>query len=206
MKKNGVLFLLLICMLTACNQQVTNGSDKDIISSNGEDNDNDLYGLHDIPDEFLTISADKTVFDGNGITFSVPSDWKCSMLNAEDGSAYYFRHPEWGEKCEFSFLLTFAELFSGERTEQEYAEYLAFGKRENVQIDSFTREKVGGYTCRQVVSSYSLENTEFVRIDCNYIIVGHKLYHFIIEYPAAERATFEPIFNSIIHSIEFKTE
>ena len=180
----------------------------DAIEANSSATEEDFfapYTMIEISDERIKISNNKKVFSDLGITFSFPVDWIGMALNAEDASIYYFRHPELGEKCEFSFELSFTELFSSERNEQEYLEYLTFDKREKVKIDSFTKEKVGGYQCRKVVSSYSLENTEYIRIDYAYVIVGLKLYDFAIEYPASERETLQPIFDSIINSIKFKT-
>ncbi len=226
MKKIVGLFLslCLIFLFTACNQSVTTSSNSNIISSNTGSNiisnpqntedievNNPTMGeatntISEISEELFTKSDDKKTFNEGNITLTVPIDWECKVLSGEDGKSYFFRNPKLDKKCELSFGITFTELFTGEFTEEEYLEYLTFDKRENVKIDSFTKGKVGGYKCRKVVSSYLFENTEYIRVDYNYVIVGFRLYNFIIEYPASQHETFETIFNSIINSIEFKTE
>lgn len=204
MKKIGVLFLLLICMLTACNQQVTNGSDKDITSSNGEDNDNDIYGLHDIPDEKFLIIENRKTFNELGVSVTVPIDWRCMESNGEDGNTYFFRDPKLGEKCQFVLSVTGSEYLN-ERTEKEYLEYLICIAGKDAQINSFTKEKVKGYESTKIVSSYSLDNTNFIRIDFDNIVVGVRCYDFTITYPASENETFDDVFESILNSVKFQS-
>lgn len=228
--RKTILFILLFCllfMLSACRQSTTpsdtqsgtisDSSDRNVKSNlqstedtkadnstTGNETD-DPYPISKIPEEQFTKSEHNKTFNGGNITLTVPIDWEGKMLSAEDGSSYFFSHPDLGEKCEFIYSLTFAELLSEKRTEKEYSDYLS-DIHKNVKIDSFTSEKVGGYQSTKIVSSYSSENTEFVQIDYDYVIVGSRLYHFTITYPASEYETVEPVFESIMNSIRFKVD
>ncbi len=212
MKKITVLFLLLIFSLTACKQpSIPSYTQSDTISDNKnvsttsskEDEINAAYTLQDVSDERITTVDNKKVFDHLGITISVPKEWRCMEVNGEDGSSYFFRHPELGEECQVALSITGFEYLN-ERTQKEYLEYLSDVVGKNVKINSFTKENVGGYDSTKIVSSYSSGNTDFIRIDYDNITVGVRLYDFIITYPASEKETLEPIFNSIVNSIGIK--
>lgn len=209
MKKTLLLFLsfCLICTLAACKQPSippdTSSDNKNInsTSSNGEINSD--YALKDISDERITIVDNKKFFNHLGIIINVPKEWRCLELNGEDGSSYFFRHPELSKKFQVALSVTGVEYLK-DRTQKEYLDYLCDILGKDVKIDSFAKEKVGGYDSTKVVSSYSLENTNFIRIDYDNITVGVRLYKVTITYPASEKETLEPIFNSIMDSVEFK--
>jgi len=48
-----------------------------------------------------------------------------------------------------------------------------------------------------------LENTEFIQVNYEYLVVGNRLYRFSIHYPATEKQTAQPAFESILNSIAF---
>lgn len=218
MKKFLLLFLLLIFMLSACTQPPTPTNNRSDLVSNGtqssnaeskeenKEENNDPYPLNDISDTKITVTENEKVFSHSGVTISLPIDWICKELNAEDGSCYFFRHPELNDKCEIIYEVTAAELLGKKRTEEEYLEYLSYDNHKDVKIDSFTEEKVGGYNSTKIVSSYLLDNTKFIRIDYDYIIVGFKLCSFTITYPVSEADNIEPVLDSIVNSIKLKED
>jgi len=180
----------------------TNGSDA---TSTTAETVYDPYPIHEIDDDRITVDGDKKTYTDIGITVSIPVDWTCLEINGEDGSSYFFREPELGDKCEFSFWLFFSELFTYERTtEEEYLKLFSSYDMTDVEIISFTKETLSGYSCTKVVTSYSSEGTEYIRIDYDYVITGVRWYDFSITYPAAEKDTYEPVFESIVNSIELR--
>ena len=208
------LSFCLICMLAACKQPSTLSNtpsdtisyNKDTIAtSSKEDEFHTAYTLKDVSDERITIVDDKKIFEHLGITMSIPMEWKCMETNGEDGSTYFFHHPELSEKCQIVLSITSVEYLN-ERTQEEYLAYLSDIVGKDVKINSFTKEKVNGYDSAKIVSSYSSKNTNFIRIDYDNITVGVKLYDITTTFPKSEKQTFEPIFNSIVNSIEFKVD
>ncbi len=214
MKKITALFLLLMFILIGCKQPskpsntqseaISDSASQNATSSN-EQETNDPYGLHDISDERITVSENKKTFNGLSISLSVPADWKCMVRNGEDGGYYFFQNPTLGEKCQLILSITGSEYLNN-RTEDEYLTYLTdTEKGHDVKINTFTKEKLDGYDGRKVVYTYKSENTEFIGIDYNNIVVGARLYDFSITYPASESETYDDIFKSIIDSVKFKT-
>lgn len=214
MKKILLLLVLfcLICTLAACKQpSITSDATSNVLSDNKtihittsskEDTTSSDYTFKDISDKRITTIDNKKNFVYSGIAISFPTEWKCTESNGEDGSSYFFSHPQLSKKCQFAVSITSVEYLN-ERTQNEYLEYLYDVVGKDAKIKSFTKEKFNGYDCTKIMSSYSSENTQFVRIDYNNIAVGIRLYNFIINYPSSEKETFEPIFNSMVNSIEF---
>lgn len=201
-------------MLSACKQppSPTNNQSDSLLNGTQSNNsvtekeNNNHYQLHDVSDEKITIAENKKVFSDSGITISLPINWNCKELNAEDATSYFFRHPELNDKCEFIYEVTSTEFFSKKRTEEEYLEYLSYDNHKDIKIDSFTEEKVGGYNSTKIVSFYSFENSKFIRIDYDYIVIGVRLYSFTITYPVSEADDLASIFDSIVNSIKFKDD
>ncbi|MBQ3562020.1 MAG: hypothetical protein IJD71_00620 [Clostridia bacterium] len=224
MKKITVLFLLLIFMLAACKQPnlpSNNESDTildnvdssvisvpqntDAIEANSSATEEDFfapYTMIEISDERIKISNNKKVFSDLGITFSFPVDWIGMELNAEDLSSYSFRHPKF-ENARFDYSKTGAAYLYDVPNEDEYIKELP-DNLENLRIHSFMKNTLSGYECTKVVYSYTSEDTEFIHINYEYVIVGFSWYTFSIKYPSAQSETYEGVFESIVNSIVIK--
>lgn len=159
------------------------------------------YAIREITDGTVTVVGDKKVFNNTQLTLSVPASWKCLTASGEDNVAYYFQDAMMGEKCQLYIDVTFTYYYK-ERTRDEYLESLS-RSYENVVLDSFTTENIHGFPCAKAVFSYTKDNTTFVGIRYVNLIEGPRLYYFRITYPAAERNTYETVFESIIDSIQF---
>lgn len=159
------------------------------------------YTIHEIIDDRITIEGSEKMFCDLGITVSIPSDWLCLEINGEDGSSYFFREPELGDKCQLYFCIT-GSVYAYQRTEDEYLEYFSSCGETDVKIISLTKEKLSGFECTKVVHSYSYEGTEYIEIHYDNVVTGVRLYDFTITYPASEKETFEPVFASIMDSLE----
>lgn len=163
------------------------------------------YLIHEIDDDRITVDGDKKTYTDRGITVSIPVDWACLESNGEDGGSYLFREPTLGDKCQFICGILISDLYTPtELTEEIYLKSNSYGGRTDVKVISLTQEMLSGYSCIKGVVSYSLEGTEYIEIDYLGIITGVRWYSFSITYPAAERETFEPVFESIVNSIELR--
>ncbi len=177
-------------------------SDQSTISSQESVNP---YAPHEINDDRITVTGKTKTYTDSGITLSVPSNWDCIEVNGEDGGSYYFRHPELGQNCEFSFDITGAEYLTKKRTEAEFLKHLSnITDYNDVQIKTFAEEKLKEFDCIKIVSSFSLNGKQFVRVDYQYLVIGVRWYSFHIIYPEAETESFEAIFETIINSIKFE--
>lgn len=208
MKKSLLLFIsfCLICTLVACRQSDVTSDATSYLSSNNTttsslEADPD-YTFTDTPDEKITTVGNEKFFKYLGISFNIPKEWEYTQSVGEDGSAYSFSHPMLSQKCQFTVSITGAEYLY-EITQNEYLEYLCDVADEDAEIKSFTKEKFKDYDCTKIISSYTSENTQFVRIDYNNIKLSPRLYNFTIIYPAAEKESLKPIFDSLVDSIEF---
>ena len=210
MKKIIILILLLAFTLISCKQSTTfdNTPSDDIdgipiVSNEEEEEENDdPYPLQEITDERIKIADNKKVFSDLGITFSFPVDWIGMELNAEDLSSYSFRHPEF-ENASFDYYITGATYLYDVPNEDEYINKLSDNLK-NLKIHSFTKDTLSGYECKKIVFSYTSEDTEFIHINYEYVIVGFAGYSFSIKYPSTQSETYEGVFESIVNSIVFK--
>lgn len=168
----------------------------------------DLYPLLEITDERVITKGNKKIFKDLNITLGFPLDWKCFERHGEDGGAYFFQDAELGDECQLILSVTAKEsvpsdVYLNERTQSEYSQYLSEAGYKDAKINSFTKEKVGGYNCTKVVFTYSKENTKYTQIDFGYIVDDVRLCDLTIIYPTNESDTYEDIFESIINSVKF---
>lgn len=231
MRKTVLLLLCLLFILTACKQpDLTSSNPSDTLSGaestppddsqddppddlpddppddppdtggSTEDNPDDPYALHNLADSRLTVDGDKKTYSDSGIAISVPFDWLCLERNGVNDSWYYFREPTLGEKCELYYHTT-TPWDLPERTAEEY--YLLFSgpNSTNVKIESLTKETLCGYAYTKVVSSYVSGGIEYIRIDYDCLVAGDRFHDFIVRYPASERDTYGPVFETIMESI-----
>ncbi len=165
----------------------------------------DPYAPHEINDDRITVSGKTKTYTDSGIALSVPSSWDCIEVNSEDGSLYYFQHPELGQNCAFSFDITSAEYLTQKCTEAEFSKYLSdITDYKDVQIKTFAEEKVNELSCIKIVSSFSFNGKQFVRVDYQYLLIGVRWYNLHIIYPEDETENFKAVFETIINSIKFE--
>lgn len=162
----------------------------------------DPYAIHELSDSNLTVDGTKKTYKDQYITLSVPSDWLALEQHGADGTIFFFEDPT-TERCLLSFYVT-GSVYAIHRTE---AEYLALFKRwgyENVNILSYTKEKISGYDCTKVVYSYTENGNAYIGTRYDNVITGIRMYEFDIDYPAAESERFAKVFESIMDSIVLK--
>lgn len=211
MKKSIILLLCLMALLTACDKPDANSGTQSSAASasigsdaaSSEADVNDEYALHDIPEDMLTVEQSKTIFSEAGVSVAVPVTWKGFEQKDDNGASYSFRHPELDDKCSFELSFRNSEYYY-KRTEEEYLIYISNAKRKNVKINAYTKQQLNEYWGVKVISSYTTDDTEFIRIDYDYVVVGNRLYHFTIVYPASQSDNFEEDFISILDSIELR--
>lgn len=211
MKKSIILLLCLLAMLTACDKpdatpDTQSSTASASISSNAVSSEadvNDEYAIHDIPEDMLTVEQSKKTFSEAGVSVAVPASWKGLEQKDDNGASYFFLHPELNDKCSFEFSFKNSEYYY-KRTAEEYLIYISNAKRKNVKINAYTKQQLNEYWGVKVISSYTADDTEFIRIDYDYVVVGNRLYHFTIVYPAAQSDSFEEDFISILDSIELR--
>ncbi len=216
MKKFFTLFLsfCLIFMLTACKQSATptdtpsdNIESEEILSN--EEETYDPYPMIEISDDKITIDENKKTFNALDVSFSVPLDWECLQQSGEDSTSYFFREPKLDEKCRFTFYITGSDYFNGNITiDDEYLKHLeeSFNTYSGEKLQSITKETIDGHECVKYVTIYSKGDIEFIDIDFEDLIIGDRMYCFSVYCLKSKYETFEPIFDSIINSIEFKAE
>lgn len=158
----------------------------------------------EILNDKISVANNQKIFKHLGVTMPFPKDWVFEEFSGEDGSTYYFKHPNLGEKCMLSVTITGA-VYAYDIKKDEYLDYLIdlTGEDSNAKIDSFTKERLSGYDCTKIVSSYSFENDEIIRINYDNVVVGIRMYDFTIIYPVNEKQTVEQVFQNIMNSVEF---
>ena len=183
-----VLLLCLLGSLTACKKPDTNNP------------------MHEVKDDRVTVEDSKKTFDHLGVSVSAPEKWTVMETNADSVYSYYFRDPKLGEDCQFTLSIT-GSKFLEKRTEAEYLEYLSgMDGYENVKINSFTEEKLGGFGCTKIAFTYSKNDTEYVQVDYQNILIGVRLYSCSIVYPAEEKDTCQSVLEEIVNSVDFNPD
>ena len=117
-----------------------------------------------------------------------------------DGSLFHFQEPNSGENCEMTMSITGSEYLN-DRTKDEYLKYVS--NLENLKLNYYEKETLKGYRCIKAVYSYTTDNTEFIRIHYDNVVVESRMYDFYITYPASESNTYNAVFESIIDSVNF---
>lgn len=181
------------------NDTASNNNETADTSSSEEKNDN-LYPYPEISEDKITIEGNKKIFNDSWIMFSLPIDWKCMVQGRPDGSLFHFQEPNLGENCEMTMSITGSEYLN-DRTKDEYLKYVS--NLENLKLNYYEKETLKGYRCIKAVYSYTTDNTEFIRIHYDNVVVESRMYDFYITYPASESNTYNAVFESIIDSVNF---
>ena len=174
------------------------------ISNIDIDDDHNPYAIHEISADKLTVDGSKKTYTDQGITLSVPSDWLALEQHGEDGTTYFFEDPT-TERCRLSFRVT-GSVYAVYRTQAEYLKLFSGWGYENVNILSYTKEKISGYDCTKVVYSYTEDGNAYIGTRYDNVIRGLGMYEFSTVYPAAESERFAKVFESIMDSIVLKPD
>ena len=158
------------------------------------------YAPHEITGAEITTTDTEIIINAGSFTVSVPLDWKCLEVNLEDGGALRFLHPTLGEKCEFSIYVTGAE-YKTNRTQDEYLRDFRC-EMPDMNIESFTTEKLDGIDCSRMVSTYTKNGTKMVSIDYLEVVRGLSLFNITAVRPA-ENEELESVLDDIIKSVKF---
>jgi len=169
------------------------------ISNIDIDDDHNPYAIHEISPDKITVDGSKKTYTDQGITLSVPSDWLALEQHGEDGTIYTFQDPT-SDNCELYFYST-GSVYAAYRTEAEYLALFSGWGYENVNILSYTKEKISGYDCTKVVYSYTEDGNAYIGTRYDNVIRGLGMYEFSTVYPAAESERFAKVFESIMDSI-----
>ena len=161
--------------------------------------DYDPYAIHDISSDLITIDGNKKTYINTNFSLSIPADWLALERHMEDSTDYYFRDSSL-QNCQLSISQTGA-AYAFTRTEAEYQSLFSHWGYEDVEILSYTKEKLSDFDCIKVVYSYTDGGTAYTAVRYDNIIRGFTLFEFIIVYPAAESDQYAPVFESIIDSI-----
>lgn len=174
------------------------------ISNIDIEDDHNPYAIHEISADKLTVDGTKKTYTDQSITLSVPADWLALEQHGEDGTVYTFQDPT-TERCRLSFRVT-ASVYAVYRTQAEYLKLFSGWGYENVNILSYTKEKISGYDCTKVVYSYAEDGNAYIGTRYDNVIRGLGMYEFSTVYPAAESERFAKVFESIMDSIVLKPD
>ena len=166
-----------------------------------KEEDENPYGLKEVTDYRVKIQDNQKVFDSYPyFAVAFPADWKCFLMQHEDGSNYYFRDPVLDDKCQLSISI-FGSYAAKECTEEEYRKLFSSHRDfEDVVIESVTKETIDNLQGTKVVYSYTYEGTRYIRILYDNFVDRLRAFDLQINFPADQKDTYEPIFAAIIDS------
>lgn len=158
------------------------------------------YAIREVTDHRVKIENNQKIYNDDSVfSLTFPVDWKCLIQQGEDGRSHFFRHPELEDKCALTISLTGAEYLY-ERTPEQYREHLS-RSRQDLVIDSITKETIQGYPYTKVVYSYTEDGTKFNIVWYDNVIAGLRMFDLRIIYPADKKDIYEPIFAAMMDSV-----